>query len=74
MKEIAYDLRPYQLDKIGVSRTIEGMVRRINGSCGIEFESDVDDIDDAVPAEAAIHVFRIVQEGVNNIVRHSTAT
>jgi signal transduction histidine kinase/ligand-binding sensor domain-containing protein len=74
MKEIAYDLRPYQLDKIGVSRTIDGMLRRTRDASGIDFEADIDDIDAAVPASAAIHVFRIVQEGVNNIVRHSTAT
>ena len=74
MKEIAYDLRPYQLDKIGVSRTIEGMLRRTSGASGIEFESDIDNIDDVVCANAAIHVYRIVQESVNNIVRHSAAT
>ena len=74
MKEIAYNLRPYQLDKIGVSRTIDGMLRRTSAASGIAFDTDIDDIDAAVPAPAAIHVFRIVQEGVNNIVRHSTAT
>jgi signal transduction histidine kinase/ligand-binding sensor domain-containing protein len=74
MREIAYNLRPYHLDKIGVSRTIEGLLQRVNGSCGVEFESDVADIDDAVPRDAAIGVYRIVQEGVSNIVRHSGAT
>jgi signal transduction histidine kinase/ligand-binding sensor domain-containing protein len=74
MKEIAYDLRPYQLDKIGVSRTIDGMLRRTSTASGIDFDADIGDIDAVVPAPAAIHVFRIVQEGVNNIVRHSRAT
>jgi signal transduction histidine kinase len=74
MKEIAYDLRPYHLDKIGVSRTIEGMLRRTSGAFDIALEADIDNIDDAVPAHAAIHVYRIVQESVTNIVRHSAAT
>lgn len=74
MKGIAYDLRPYQLDKIGVSRTIEGMLRRTSTAAGIDVETEIEDIDALVPADAAIHVFRIVQEGVSNVVRHAAAT
>jgi len=74
MKAIAYDLRPYQLDKVGVSRTLDGMLKRIDQASSVAVESDIAIIDDVVPSEAAIHVYRIVQEAVNNIVRHSGAT
>jgi signal transduction histidine kinase/ligand-binding sensor domain-containing protein len=74
LKAIAYNLRPYQLDKIGVSRTVEGMLRRTSEATGIDVDAVIDDIDSIVPTEAAIHVFRIVQEGVTNLVRHSAAT
>jgi signal transduction histidine kinase/ligand-binding sensor domain-containing protein len=74
MKEIAYDLRPYQLDKIGLSKTIAGMLRRMSAACGIDIQADIDDLDGAFPADDEIHVFRIVQEAVNNIARHAGAT
>lgn len=35
---------------------------------------DVDPIDDEVGKDQAIHVFRIVQEGINNILKHADAT
>ena len=74
MKEIAYNLRPYHLDKIGLTRTIEGMVRRVSGACGLEITADLDNVDDLFSADAQIDVYRIIQEGVSNMVRHAAAT
>jgi len=73
LKEIAYDLRPYQLDKVGLSRTIEGMIRRVERSCGIRFDARITNIDGLFAADSNIHVYRIVQESVSNIVKHSKA-
>jgi signal transduction histidine kinase len=74
MKEIAYNLRPYQLDKIGLTRTIDGMLGRVSRACGLDIAADLDDIDDLFADDAQINVYRIVQEGVSNIVRHAGAT
>ena len=74
MKEIAYGLRPHQLDTIGLSKTIESMVRRVAGACDVEFVTDIEPIDELFPQSSHIHIFRIVQEAVSNIVRHSKAS
>lgn len=74
MKEIAYDLRPYQLDKIGLSKTIERMVRRVGRACEIDFVTDIAEIDDFFEKDSQINIYRIVQESVNNIIKHSKAT
>ena len=74
MKEIAYDLRPHQLDTIGLTKTIENMVHRIGKSCDIAFDMDIAFIDDQAPEASHIHIFRIIQEAVSNIVTHSQAT
>lgn len=74
MKEIAYNLRPYHLDKIGLTRTIDGMLRRVSRACDLPIAADIEPVDDLFPADAQIGVYRIVQEGLNNIVRHAAAT
>jgi signal transduction histidine kinase/ligand-binding sensor domain-containing protein len=74
MTEIAYDLRPHHLDNIGLSKTIESMVRRVGRASDIEFETDIAAIDDVFPQSLHIHIFRIVQESVSNIVQHSKAS
>jgi two-component system sensor histidine kinase UhpB len=38
------------------------------------FSTALDGLDDCLAPEATIHVFRIVQEAVHNVVRHSGAT
>ena len=67
-------MRPHQLDTIGLSKTIETMVRKVGKACDIQLSADIDCIDHAFPEAAHIHVFRIVQEAVSNIVKHSAAT
>jgi signal transduction histidine kinase/ligand-binding sensor domain-containing protein len=72
VREIAYDLRPYQLDRLGLTKAILAITRDLAGP--IHFDIDVDPVDDVVARGNAIHVYRIVQEGINNILKHAEAT
>jgi signal transduction histidine kinase/ligand-binding sensor domain-containing protein len=72
--EIAYGLRPHHLDTLGLSKTIESMIRRVERSGDIRFVTDVAAVDDLIPTESRIHLFRIIQEAVSNIAQHSNAT
>jgi ligand-binding sensor domain-containing protein/signal transduction histidine kinase len=74
VREISYNLRPYKLDRIGLTRAVEAMIRAAAAASGIVFTADVDQIDDAFPKESEINFYRIVQESLNNIVKHAHAT
>ena len=74
VSEISYNLRPYHLDRLGLTRAIEAMLRRVSGSSGILFSSAIDTIDGLLDQNAEISIYRIVQESVNNVVKHSGAT
>ncbi len=73
-REIAYNLRPFQLDRLGLTKAIEGLVRAVSAASGILFTCEVDNIDDVFPEDLRINFYRIVQESVNNIVKHSKAS
>jgi ligand-binding sensor domain-containing protein/signal transduction histidine kinase len=73
VKEISYNLRPYQLDRIGLTKAIEAIVRSAKSASEIDFSSEIDDIDDYFPRETEINFYRIVQESVNNLLKHSAA-
>jgi signal transduction histidine kinase len=47
---------------------------RIPTSSEIVFKAEIDDIDGVFPKDMEINFYRIVQEGVNNILKHSQAT
>jgi signal transduction histidine kinase/ligand-binding sensor domain-containing protein len=74
VKEIARDLRPHHLDTIGLSKTIAAMARSIHRTGDLELTTAIDPIDEAIPEHLQIHAFRIVQECLNNVVKHSQAT
>jgi signal transduction histidine kinase/ligand-binding sensor domain-containing protein len=74
VREIAYNLRPYHLDELGLTKAIEAMCGRVSHSSGIDFNCSIDNLDDFFPTDAEINFYRIAQECVNNIVKHSGAS
>ncbi len=73
-REISYNLRPFQLDRLGLTKAVEGLARTVATASGIRITSQVDNIDDAFPIDLRINFYRIVQESLNNIMKHSLAT
>jgi len=74
VREITHDLRPYHLDRLGLKAALEFMIEKIAGSSEIRFSSEIDTVAGLIPKDAEVHLYRIVQESVNNIVKHSGAT
>ena len=74
VRSIARNLRPHQLDRLGLTQAIKSIVNNVSNSSAISFGSEIDPIDGLFSPEAEINLYRIVQEGVNNIVKHSGAT
>jgi signal transduction histidine kinase/ligand-binding sensor domain-containing protein len=73
VKEISYNLRPYQLDRMGLTKAIEALARTSATASAIALTATVDNIDDIFPKDTQINFYRMVQEGVNNILKHSGA-
>jgi ligand-binding sensor domain-containing protein/signal transduction histidine kinase len=74
VKDIAYNLRPYLLDRLGLTKAIASMLDKVAYSSDITFASDLAPIDDLFSKESEIHLYRIVQESISNIVKHAAAT
>lgn len=74
VREISYNLRPYELDRLGLTKTIESMIERANNSTNINFAANIDDIDKVFIPEVEINIYRIIQESLNNVIKHSEAS
>lgn len=74
VRQITHGLRPYQLDRLGLTQAIRASISRAAGNNSISFATRVEDIDGLFDKDAEIHVYRIVQEAVTNVVKHSGAT
>jgi PAS domain S-box-containing protein len=72
-RQISYDLHPHQLDHLGLTRTLEAMIDSTAASSRIRFQRKLDNVDGLFPKDAAMNLYRIVQESLNNILKHSGA-
>jgi signal transduction histidine kinase len=73
VREVSYNLRPYQLDRFGLTKALQELVKRVADAARIPFHIQIDPVDSLLSAEGEINVYRIVQECLNNIVKHSNA-
>ncbi|MEO1033900.1 MAG: ATP-binding protein [Bacteroidota bacterium] len=73
LRSISRGLYPAVLNRFGFSKAIWAMVDEIDSSSDILFTLDIENIDEHISKEAAIHLYRIIQECLNNILKHSKA-
>ncbi len=73
-KQIAYNLRPLHLDRFGLKSALEDMMEKVESASGIKFSSRIVSLDGLLSKEYEINLYRIIQESINNIVKHSYAS
>ncbi len=74
VREIARNLRPYHLDRLGLTEALEDMIEKVAASTAIRLVPELVPLDGLFSKEAAIILYRVVQESLNNIVKHSQAS
>lgn len=74
VRTISYNLRPHHLDQLGLTTAIGAMIEKVAESSTIRMSSGLDDIDGVFAPEDEITVYRIIQESLNNVVKHSRAS
>jgi signal transduction histidine kinase len=68
------DLRPSILDDLGILATIGWFCREFNNVyTGIRIETTIDIEEDEVPRHLKTIIYRILQEALNNVAKHSRA-
>jgi signal transduction histidine kinase len=73
-KRLCIELRPKLLDDIGINGTIEWLAKEFQKATGITCTVSFGLDEKALDNERATAIFRIFQEALTNIYRHSKAT
>lgn len=73
VRDIVQDLTPHQLERMGLAASVADMVHTVAASCAIAFECHTTEVTGQLPTEAELTLFRIIQEAVSNVVKHSRA-
>jgi signal transduction histidine kinase/ligand-binding sensor domain-containing protein len=73
VRAISHALRPAELDQLGLAKAIEWMVEKTGSTSTTRFGCEMDG-GDRLPPETEITLYRIAQEGINNVLKHANAT
>ena len=74
IRKIIFDLRPMALDDLGLAPTIRGVLDVFREQYGLVAEIAVIGKERRLEPHIEIGVFRVVQEALNNIIKHAQAS
>ena len=73
LRSISRGLHPSTMEKLGVTAAITSLINEVDANTDIFFTNEIENIDNALTKEASLHLYRIIQEVLNNMVKHSEA-
>ncbi|MEP7339790.1 MAG: two-component regulator propeller domain-containing protein [Acidobacteriota bacterium] len=74
VRGIAYNLRPYHLERLGLRESLNAMIEKIREATGLEINSRVALFDAVFSKDEEVLFYRVIQECLNNIIKHAQAT
>lgn len=73
VRRLAVELRPSALDDFGLATAVERLAETFKERTGLRVDLESRLRDDRLPTEVETALYRIVQEGLANIVKHAGA-
>ena len=73
LKEIIYNLKPKNLDEIGLGPSLRILTKRISDETGIKGSIDIYGSEERLNKRLELTLYRLTQEALSNIVKHSMA-
>lgn len=72
-RSLSLQLRPSQLDDIGLPSALRSLIQRLFADTGIHCELEIEGVRDGPADSTAVTAYRIVQESLTNVLRHAEA-
>ena len=74
VRDIARNLKPIALEKLGLTAALNDLINRYSVRDVMEISLHTHQIDGVLSKEAKLHVYRIIQELLNNAIKHADAS
>jgi len=74
VRELSHNLHPSQLDRLSLVSAIDVFCRQFQENGSLEFRSALAVPEHEIAEDKKIHLYRIVQEAVHNVVSHAGAS
>ncbi len=73
VRDLALQLRPALLDELGLASALRWYVDRCARAAPLQFELQLEALDERLPLAVEVACFRVAQEALTNVLRHAQA-
>ena len=73
-RAITYRLRPVELERLGFTHAIEAMLAKVSATGRLQVFQELDDLEHALAPDLQLYLYRLIQEGLNNLLKHARAS
>lgn len=73
-RRFIFDLRPMTLDDLGLVPTLRRYIQQFNEKNKIEVNLMTQNADTRLPTHYEVAIFRLIQEALNNVAKHASAS
>jgi signal transduction histidine kinase len=71
IQALSHDLHPARLELLGLERAAAGFCEELSGRHGVTIDVQFDNVPTALPREVALCLYRVLQEALQNVVKHA---
>ncbi|MBO3098922.1 tetratricopeptide repeat-containing sensor histidine kinase [Gelidibacter pelagius] len=73
LRTISQGLYPATLERLGFTAAIEDLINELDENTEVFFTLELENTDKLITNDKALHLYRILQEALNNVLKHSEA-
>ena len=73
-RNIAHNLMPKSISDFGYALTVENLLENLSNTTEVDFSFYTNLDEERLPPDHELHLYRITQEAINNILKHAQAT
>ncbi|MEQ7801941.1 7TM diverse intracellular signaling domain-containing protein [Pedobacter sp. ASV1-7] len=74
VSSVSFSLRPYQMNILGLKSSVQNLVEDIRDHTETNIYLEIDDIDQLLKKNMEMHIYRVIQELLNNLIKHAEAS
>lgn len=73
LRSISQGLYPAALERLGFTAAIEDLVNELDESTDVFFSAEIENTDNHINKDKALHLYRVAQEALSNTLKHAEA-
>jgi signal transduction histidine kinase len=72
-RSLSHQLRPLHLDHLGLAASVRNLVKEVAEAAELNYEVETNDVEDVLPSDTKVAIYRMLQEALNNTIKHAGA-